>query len=560
MFGPIAQLIKTMTSTLNQLPKYVVASLLGALLAVPFLTAAQESLTLSVTPTLFQMSAAPGQSWQSSVRVINSNSFPLTVYAEPVNFAPQGELGQGKFLPVFETVTEGTTLAEWITLDSQAAHVIPAEQSYEIPFTVTVPESAPPGGHFAAILIGTRPPAESGQLAVQTSQVVTSLFFVRLEGEVTESGTIRTFSVADRVVSTPAAEFSVRFENTGNVHLQPQGHITIYNMWGKERGQIPINTQTHFGNVLPRSVRNFSFTWEGEPSFSDIGRYRAEVALAYGQDVRKFQNMETDFWVIPLRPLLITLLSFFGIVTLLWWIIRAYIRRMLSLAGIDPTAPGRPSRSALATRDLRFTGDVDLTSYERVSAPVRTSWREFWSQLTTPAAGRTRLSSVVLYWRARPQLVLSVVGILVATLLITLFFRSVLTENRDFAVAIDNPEQQVTLNAEEVAWQNVLSGEPLPTPTQPFNFIVINRSGQSGAAALVANELLPLGYAPHQLAAESERREQRTVIVYSAGEAETALAISEALGGALISALPEDKEATGPTITIYVGADHASRK
>ena len=110
-------------------------------------------------------------------------------------------------------MTEGTTLAEWIQLDKQEAITIAPEQSHEIPFTILVPEEVAPGGHFAAILIGTKPPDDGKKLVVKTSQIVTSLFFVRIQGDVVESGHIRTFTVDDSVVSIPSAEFNLRFEN-----------------------------------------------------------------------------------------------------------------------------------------------------------------------------------------------------------------------------------------------------------------------------------------------------------------------------------------------------------
>ena len=38
-----------------------------------------EGVTLSVTPTLIELSAEPDRSWESSIKVINNNSFELTV-------------------------------------------------------------------------------------------------------------------------------------------------------------------------------------------------------------------------------------------------------------------------------------------------------------------------------------------------------------------------------------------------------------------------------------------------------------------------------------------------
>lgn len=68
-----------------------------------------EGVTLSVTPTLIELSAEPDRSWESSIKVINNNSFELTVYATVVNFAPDGENGQGMFIPR-PTEGDGTTI------------------------------------------------------------------------------------------------------------------------------------------------------------------------------------------------------------------------------------------------------------------------------------------------------------------------------------------------------------------------------------------------------------------------------------------------------------------
>ena len=73
---------------------------------------------------------------------------------------------------------------------------------------------------------------------------------------------------------------------------------------GQERGIIPINQASQFGNVLPESIRKFTFTWKGEWSVSDIGRYTAMATLAYGSEERQFASAKTYFWVIPVKLLL----------------------------------------------------------------------------------------------------------------------------------------------------------------------------------------------------------------------------------------------------------------
>lgn len=368
--------------------KLFFALLLTISFAFPSLSYA-ESQSLSVTPPLFQLSVDPGDVWQSSVRVVNTNNVPLTVYAEAVNFVPEGEYGLGKFMPVLHDPDIKATLAEWIEI-SEGPYTIPRGESKDISFFVDVPEDAAPGGHFAAILISTEPPQETGvPLALVTTQTVAALFFARIEGNVIEDASIREFSVLDRSIELPEAEFSLRFENKGNVHLQPKGDIVITNMWGKERGVIPINHNTHFGNVLPASIRDFRFSWKGENSLTDIGRYKAVAALAYGEDGVKSVSSITYFWIIPVKGALITLGTLLIFIYAISWMIRRYVRNMLLLAGVDPDQPSE------ARTQRSDKSSLKLTSYKTMSAPLRTGALDLRTNLRNASELRDVLGVVI---------------------------------------------------------------------------------------------------------------------------------------------------------------------
>ncbi len=327
-----------------------------------------ESQVLSVTPPLFQLSALPGDIWQSSIKVVNGNAYPITIYTEVANFEATGEDGRGKFVPILNDEPGVSTLAHWITV-TEGPHIIPAEQSKEISLFAEIPENAPPGGHYAAILVSTEPPTAGEKFAVQTSQAVTSLFFVRIEGDVNESATIREFRAFKSFLQRPEAEFSLRFENKGNVHLQPRGNIIITNMWGTERGVIPVNYQTHFGNVLPKTIRDFRFSWQSDFGITDIGRYTAEVTLAYGQNGVKSTSATAHFWVIPVKTTVITLTILALFIWLIVLIVRAYVRKMLLLAGVDVDTQS-------LSKDIGIKPVIPIikpvkNTYKKVSAPLR---------------------------------------------------------------------------------------------------------------------------------------------------------------------------------------------
>lgn len=550
-----------MTLILNLKNKYFWLFILGAFLLSTGVALAQSSLSLSVTPTLFQMSAEKGQIWQSQIKVINSNEFPITVYAEPVNFVPRGERGHGRFQPVFEDVTEGATLAEWIGLDRGKPITIAPQQSQVIPFTIAVPDDASPGGHFAAILIGTKPPEGSGQVAVKTSQIVSSLFFLRIEGDVVEEGHIRALSVNKQFVQSPEAELVLRFENRGNVHLQPQGQITIYNMWGKQRGVIPINHQTHFGNVLPQTIRKFEFSWSGETSITDIGRYTAEATLAYGAGSKKFETREVVFWVVPVKPILIGILSLLAFAFFAIWMIKSYVRRMLIHAGLNPDETNIPTRERSGRSKIVYETDVTIKSkrdkVKEVSAPIKFGFDDLRSRLQGIKALGGLLKVLGGFIWSYKLFFIGVIGFMLAGYVVFWFVKDVTVNERDYEVSISNPDEPLSLNAEEVRLQELLGSQLKPPVTREDSPVIeiVNTSQKPGLAAEVAYSLLQAGFAIDKVRADSSRETKRSVVVYDPKDQESAEVIIRLVDGALPSAVPGDARESGDRMVIYLGTD-----
>jgi hypothetical protein len=94
---------------------------------------------------------------------------------------------------------------------------------------------------------------------------------------------------------------------------------------------VLINDKQGFGNVLPSTIRRFEFTWNGEDSILDIGRYSAVVTLNFGDDAKQNISATTYFWVIPVLPLSIALGVIVLFVLTIVWFIKRYVRRALML-------------------------------------------------------------------------------------------------------------------------------------------------------------------------------------------------------------------------------------
>jgi hypothetical protein len=514
---------------------------------------AQGSLTLSVSPAMYDLPVSPGQRLDSSIRIINPNPFDLTVYAEVVNFRPRGEGGDGLFNPVDLESADGSTLAEWFTLDSSAITIAP-ERSHILPFTLRVPEEASPGGHFAAILIGTRPlRSATGESNIQTAQVVTSLVFLRVAGDVVESGLIREFTTAKKLYNEPAAEFSLRFENRGNVHLQPQGEIKILNMWGSERGIIPINQYSGFGNVLPDSIRQFRFSWRGEWSVTDIGRYKALVTLAYGYDERRFAHSEINFWVLPIAFLAKVILTFVGVVFLIVWLIRIYIRRMLRNAGFDidrlknQTVETSSVSKSMAGHRLRLPNSASIVG---ALVDLRTKTDPMTSRYLSVASLKAKFDFLV---ASR----LWLIGALIILLLVVLFGFFIRdarqTDHRGFEVGYINQDQVVTVNSEEIVYNRLRMNESeiIVSETATSNIDIVNRGGVPGKGAEIRLALEKAGYPIRSLRADFGNQNPRTVIVGSQSQDKLILELSRLLNNAPVSIV----EGGDNIVTVYVGSE-----
>lgn len=329
-------------------------------------------LSLTLTPPLFQIGIAAGSKWSSTLRLANSNPYPLTVYARVVKFTPEGESGNASFA-LFDRSQEKDPLdlSGWITLPDGAI-IIAHDTTADIPFTIDVPATASPGGHYAAILVGTQPgDFKKGESGVSVGSLLASLFFVRIPGNVKEEGDIRDFYAENDLVEHPSTTFVVRFENRGNVHIVPRGNIIIYNMWGKERGRIAINDEANFGNVLPGTTRKFVFSWTGEDSVFEFGRYTARATLTYGEEEKKTAYREIAFWVIPWKPVSAALLA---IVVAIWFItfaIRLYVRRIVDFERAAMGVP--PPRSGHLRRDVPV-------SMRSIASPIREDVRTMREQ------------------------------------------------------------------------------------------------------------------------------------------------------------------------------------
>ncbi len=330
--------------------------LLAGLAVSPFFASA-----LTVSPPRMELTGDPGQTISGSFDLFNEEETERTFYSSFENFEARGDTGAPYFTGC---VQEG--LCSWMKTDSQVT-LEPGERK-TIPFSVSIPENAEPGGHFAAVFWGTSPLlVGEGQVAIGGRIGILAL--LRVSGEIKEEGGLLEFRTKEgKLLNSLPITFLYRFRNDGGDRIEPQGVIKVKNIFGITQAEIDANKGE--GNVLPGSARKFTALWHSRGQrISDLtkmeelelmtkiteegkekkgffetagtqwsnfvfGLYNAEINLTHGKD-NKTASASFRFFVIPWQLLSIILFilailgvgGWFGLKKYNRWIISKHIPR-----------------------------------------------------------------------------------------------------------------------------------------------------------------------------------------------------------------------------------------
>ena len=165
-----------------------------------------------------------------------------------------------------------------------------------IPITITIPPNAEPGGYYGSILVSTvRTPGSGADTAPRSPIIarVGSLFFLTVPGDIDRSGETKEIStILDKWwYEKGPIEFGILYENTGSIHLNPYGEVSITNMFGEEVGFVELEPWF----VLPKSLRLREISWDREFL---LGRYTITAKVNRGYD-DIIDEVSTTFWVLP---------------------------------------------------------------------------------------------------------------------------------------------------------------------------------------------------------------------------------------------------------------------
>lgn len=313
--------------------KFVRPLLLGIILAGFFSSAfafaapVNSGQALEISPPVIELSANPGQSITTNIKVRDVSNSELIVRGKADDFGAGDENGDPKILLDQKEATR-FSLKYWIA-SVPDLRLVPREIK-TVTVRINVPKNAEPGGHYGVVRFTGTPPDLEGQ-GVSLSASIGALILLKVSGPVTEKVDIVDFFATKGIGKNILFEqgpinFVERLKNTGSVHVKPTGSMDIFDSFGNLVDVVPVNQPPR--NILPDSIRRFNQTWNKKWL---LGRYRARINLSYGSASAPLVA-GTTFWVIPWKLIVLVI---FILVVLFFTLrrgIRNYNRRIIAKA------------------------------------------------------------------------------------------------------------------------------------------------------------------------------------------------------------------------------------
>lgn len=273
----------------------------------------------SVEPAILHVSVAPGMQFKSSFAIRNTGALPIKLKISVADFEPVDSTGGVHALPGIGVEDDPIRASGWFSVPKEEV-VIPARQKLSIPFSISAPDDASPGGRSVVFAIES----EEGNVRSR----VNSLCFLDVSGDAKESLLFTNYSFHPFLTSRANGVFHFELFNDGKTHARPEGEIVVRNMFGVERGRFPLSSGRALGTIIPSAKRSAEYAWTGSLNLFDFGLWNARAELRYGVTGDHTIADRAFFLVLPWKTLLMTLLVVGGAIYFFVFAVRRLRRDM----------------------------------------------------------------------------------------------------------------------------------------------------------------------------------------------------------------------------------------
>ena len=169
----------------------------------------------TVTPMSQNIELEAGQVYTGSITVANPANAANDFHYK-VEVSPYSVIG-AEYAADLATMSDRSQIVSWTEIENPTGVLKPNETA-EVKFTITVPETAPSGGQYAALMVSSGNNSISGDgLTINNIFEMASIIYAEVAGETIRAGEVSEITMPGFVTGMPI-ETSAIIKNEGNSH------------------------------------------------------------------------------------------------------------------------------------------------------------------------------------------------------------------------------------------------------------------------------------------------------------------------------------------------------
>ena len=219
---------------------------------------------LSISPTSYDISVKPGNTYTGTILVLNQGSteFSYTVYASPYNVTGEN------YTPVFTPEPNAPNVTKWFSFGVTSGDLKPGSQE-NVPYTITVPAGTPAESYYAVAFAQTSNPNGAGNITIQKR--VGTIFYLRVAGPASLKGNVVSWG-ASWLQNYPLTA-TLRMGNTGTLNYKANVNVTFSDIFGGTKYQFNRDPE-----ILPQKIRRIPIAWQDGAKF---GLFKVSGTVEY---------------------------------------------------------------------------------------------------------------------------------------------------------------------------------------------------------------------------------------------------------------------------------------
>lgn len=255
---------------------------------------------ITVSPSVTKLGdLEPGKTYDSTLSIRNDSdetkTFRLalnTFWAQNDKYDLQWGLSESQY----------GKIVDWTNIDTEQTYQVAPHETYQLDYTITVPEDQAGGAQRLMISVELNRPKDDSSNFVETITYINALVYATVDGEINPqakivSQDIQTFSFDNKIKT------SSTLENTGNVDLDVKYHLQITNPFTGEIDYEVNDTKT----LMAETTRIYEQVWQNAP-FIGVFNVKQEIELMGETKVLEKITFICPLWLVIIVAIIIALI------------------------------------------------------------------------------------------------------------------------------------------------------------------------------------------------------------------------------------------------------------